>query len=192
MKPEIGWFLPPLLERMRRLAPGMVLEVNSEPREHFGQLERGEVHFVLSPFQPSAGTDQLHRLRLAPLTFALVMSADNPLAKGTLSVERFAAATDNLDDMTASPMVAPFEHLALSLTCDLEHQAGKLVFQGGEVHRHLRHGRTAGAEAQLLGGVGVQDQDAARKQPIHHAPVHRAAQVRRDMGEGRADPRPSV
>jgi DNA-binding transcriptional LysR family regulator len=99
-EPEIGWFLPPLFERMRRLAPGMVLEVNSEPRDHFGPLERGEVHFVLSPFQPGAGTAQLHGLRLAPLTFALVMSADNPLAQGTLSVERFAAASHGLVSLT--------------------------------------------------------------------------------------------
>ena len=99
-EPEIGWFLPPLFERMRRLAPGMTLEVKSEPREHFGQLERGEVHFVLSPFEPRSSTAELHRLRLAPLTLAVVMSADNPLAQGPLSVERFAAASHGLVSLT--------------------------------------------------------------------------------------------
>lgn len=122
-EPEIGWFLPPLFERMRRLAPGMVLEVQSEPREHFGQLERGDVHFLLSPFQPSAGTAEFHRLRLARMTFALVMSADNPLARGTLSVERFVAASHGLVSLTgrgggllereliAQGHLAPGEHL---------------------------------------------------------------------------------
>lgn len=122
-EPEIVWFLPPLFERMRRLAPGMVLEANSEPRDHFGHLERGEVHFVLSPFQPSASTGQLHSLCLAPLAFALVMSADNPLAQGTLSFERFATASHGLvsltgrgagmleHELTARGHLAPGEHL---------------------------------------------------------------------------------
>lgn len=99
-EPEIGWFLPPLFERMRRLAPGMALEVRSEPRDHFGQLERGEVHFVLSPFRPAAGAGEIHGLRLAPLRFALVMRADNPLAQGRLSVERYAAASHGLVSLT--------------------------------------------------------------------------------------------
>lgn len=99
-EPEVGWFLPALFERMRRLAPGMVLEVKSEPRDHFGLLERGEVHFVLSPFEPSASTVQLHSLCLAPLTFALVMRADNPLAEVPLSIERIAAASHGLVSLT--------------------------------------------------------------------------------------------
>ncbi|MBK1650144.1 LysR family transcriptional regulator [Rhabdochromatium marinum] len=99
-EPEVGWFLPPLFERMRQLAPGMVLEVNSEPRDHFGPLERGEVHFVVTPFEPSASTAQLHSLRLAPLNFALVMSKDNPLAQGPLTLERIAAASHGLVSLT--------------------------------------------------------------------------------------------
>ncbi len=126
-EPEIGWLLPPLFERMRRLAPGMVLEVKSEPREHFGQLERGEVHFLLSPFQPSASTAELHRLQLASLRFALVMSADNPLAQGPLSAERVAAASHGLISLTgrgggllerelvAQGHLAPGDHLSQPL-----------------------------------------------------------------------------
>jgi len=99
-EPEVGWFLPPLFERMRRLAPGMVLEVNSEPRDHFGPLERGDVHFVVTPFEPSASTAQLHSLRLAPLSLALVMSKDNPLAQGPLTLDRIAAASHGLVSLT--------------------------------------------------------------------------------------------
>ncbi|MFD2112697.1 LysR family transcriptional regulator [Thiorhodococcus fuscus] len=100
-EPEVGWFLPPLFERMRRLAQGMVLEVKSEPRDHFDQLERGEVHFVLSPFEPSAAsTAQIHSLYLAPMAFALVMNADNPLALGAISAERIAAANHGLVSLT--------------------------------------------------------------------------------------------
>ncbi|NKN34161.1 LysR family transcriptional regulator [Marichromatium bheemlicum] len=100
-EPEIGWFLPPLFARMSQLAPGMVLEVQSEPREHFGQLERGEVHFVLSALTPATGAGELHRTPLAPLTFALVMHANHPLARGELTLERYIAARHGLVSLTS-------------------------------------------------------------------------------------------
>ncbi|CRI66882.1 hypothetical protein THIOKS13240004 [Thiocapsa sp. KS1] len=69
---------------------------------------------------------------------------------------------DDLHDMTATPVVAPFKDLALLLSRDLQHQAGKLVLKRGEVHGQLGHGRAAGAEAQLLGCVGLK----RRRNPI--------------------------
>lgn len=98
--PEINWFLPPLFERMRQLAPHMVLDARSDPRDHFALLETGEVHFVFSPFQPSANTAQLHSLKLANLDFAILMNADNPLAKGDLTMQRYIAASHGFISLT--------------------------------------------------------------------------------------------
>ncbi|AHF02956.1 LysR family transcriptional regulator [Marichromatium purpuratum 984] len=100
-EPEIGWFLPPLFARLSRLAPGMVLEIHSEPREHFGQLERGDVHFVLSTFSPDAATGELHSTPLAPLSLALLMRADHPLAEGELTIERYISARHGRVSLTS-------------------------------------------------------------------------------------------
>jgi len=97
---EINWFLPPLFARMRQLAPRMGLETYSAPKDHFAMLEAGEVHFAFSTFLPNTHTAQLHRLQLADLDFALVMSADNPLATEELTLQEYIAANHGLISLT--------------------------------------------------------------------------------------------
>jgi hypothetical protein len=67
--------------------------------------ERGDVRFVPSGFHPGATTARLRGLRLAPLTFTLVMSADHPPAPGTPSVDHFAAASHGLDSVIGRGLI---------------------------------------------------------------------------------------
>jgi hypothetical protein len=58
---------------------------------------RGGMRVGLSRLHPGAKTARLRGLRRAPLTFELVMSADQLPARGTPSVDRSAAASHSLD-----------------------------------------------------------------------------------------------
>lgn len=98
--PDVVWFLPALFKRMRQLAPGMVLDVRSDPRDHFELLASGEAHFAISPFQPSTSTGQLRSSTLSEVEFAIVMSGDNPLAKGRLTIERYLKASHAMISLT--------------------------------------------------------------------------------------------
>lgn len=99
-EPEINWHLPSLFARMCQLAPHMSLQVRSDPQDHFALLEAGEVHFVFSPFQPSANTAQLRSLKLENLEFAVVMSKDNPLAQKEVTLQDYIAAKHGMISLT--------------------------------------------------------------------------------------------
>lgn len=109
--PEVSMFLPTLFETMRREAPNMTLEVRSDPRDHFELLESGEVHFVLSPFQPSSGTGQLRSLKLAEVEFVILMSEDNPLARAKLTRKKYLAANHALISLTGRGELIVERHL---------------------------------------------------------------------------------
>lgn len=98
--PLITWFLPPLFKRIRQMAPHMELQARSDPVDGFSLLETGEVHFVLSSFRPASSASSLRALKLAPLEFSIVMGADNPLAKGTLTMESYIAANYGVISLT--------------------------------------------------------------------------------------------
>lgn len=99
-EPEVDRYLPPLFARMRELAPHMHLQVFSDPQSHFELLEKGEVHFVLSPLQPDSGTAQLRSLKLRPVHIAALMRADHPLASGRMSARKYLAAAHGLVSLT--------------------------------------------------------------------------------------------
>lgn len=98
--PEISAYLPALFQQMRQAAPHMSLEVRSDPMDHFALLERGEVHFVFTPYEPSANTGQLRSMTVERLEFGIVMSADNPLAKCRLTMKRYLAASHGFVSLT--------------------------------------------------------------------------------------------
>lgn len=98
--PEVSWFLPPLFERMRDLAPGMSLQARSDPRDHFELLASGEVHFVLTPLKPSSNTAHLRTLQLAPMDFSIVMSEAHPLAREPLTLDTYIKANHGVISLT--------------------------------------------------------------------------------------------
>lgn len=97
---EVACFVAPLLKVLRREAPRMRLEVRTEPRNHFELLDSGEVHFSLTGMEPSAGEGQYRRLLIAQSGIVCMMSADNPLAEGELTLERYLSASHGLVSMT--------------------------------------------------------------------------------------------
>jgi DNA-binding transcriptional LysR family regulator len=98
--PDVNRFLPPLFARMRELAPYMGLEARSDPKDHFELLRFGDMHFVLSALEPRASSAQLHRMRLAKLDLAIVMSANHPLADTKLTMEKYLAASHGFIALT--------------------------------------------------------------------------------------------
>jgi len=99
---EVACFVAPLLQVLRTEAPGMRLEVRTEPRNHFELLDTGEVHFCLTGMEPSAGEGQYHRLLIAQSGIVCMMSADNPLAEGELTLEGYLSASHGLVSMTGT------------------------------------------------------------------------------------------
>ncbi|MDO6563805.1 LysR family transcriptional regulator [Amphritea sp. 1_MG-2023] len=97
---EVACFVAPLLKVLRVEAPQMRLEVRTEPRNHFELLDSGEVHFSLTGMQPVVGEGQYRRLLIAQSGIVCMMSADNPLADGELTLERYLSASHGLVSMT--------------------------------------------------------------------------------------------
>jgi len=62
-------------------------------------FESGDVHFVFSAFQPDANLSQFRSLPLKSQEFG-VMKADNPLANGELSIEKFIRASHGVVALT--------------------------------------------------------------------------------------------
>ncbi|WP_428035330.1 LysR family transcriptional regulator [Amphritea sp.] len=97
---EVACFVAPLFKVLRNEAPQMRLEVRTEPRNHFELLETGEVHFSLTGMEPETGEGQYRRLLIAQSGIVCMMSADNPLAMGDLTLERYLSASHGLVSMT--------------------------------------------------------------------------------------------
>lgn len=97
---EVACFASPLMSVLRTEAPGMRLEILTDPRDPFEQLERGKVHFGLSGMSPSTGEEQYRRLLIAQTKSVCMMSADNPLAEGELTLERYLKASHGLVSIT--------------------------------------------------------------------------------------------
>lgn len=100
LEAEVIEFLPPFFQCMREKAPHMSLQILSNPMDQFEALESGEVHFAISTFQPSSGASELRSLELGELSFAVVMSADNPLADQELTVDAFIQAEHGYVSLT--------------------------------------------------------------------------------------------
>jgi DNA-binding transcriptional LysR family regulator len=90
---EAALYLPGVMEQLRERAPGMGLEIQSKPGDYFVSLANGEMHLALSGQEPAFATDQFHRVQIDSTYSLCVMGADNPLAQGELTLERYLQAT---------------------------------------------------------------------------------------------------
>lgn len=97
---EVACFVSPLIHVLRGEAPRMRLEVRTEPRDHFELLESGDVHFTLTGLTPKTGEDQYRRLLIAQTKSVCLMSGDNPLAEGELTLDRYLSASHGLVSIT--------------------------------------------------------------------------------------------
>ena len=86
---EIGW-LPAILRAVRARAPRMRLEVVPAHPDHLPeQLSRGSIDLAITPAALPAAFESTVIKRQG---YGVAMSADNPLARGRLTRERYAAA----------------------------------------------------------------------------------------------------
>lgn len=85
--PQINWLLPPILRRIRRLAPNLIVDLDTVPKRHFDALNEGNVHFVLSTIEPSNSEQNLYRMFIRSRDFRLLMSEDHELAKRPITVD---------------------------------------------------------------------------------------------------------
>lgn len=97
---EVACFLPQLMTVIRQEAPRMRMEIRSEPRDQFEMLENGDVHFTITGISPKTNEDQYRRLLLAQTGTVCLMSADNSLAKGKLTLDKYVAASHGLVSIT--------------------------------------------------------------------------------------------
>ncbi|MEZ5525807.1 MAG: LysR family transcriptional regulator [Pseudomonadales bacterium] len=109
---EVACFLPQLMTEMRRAAPRMRMEIRSEPRDHFEMLEKGDVHFTITGMSPKTNEDQFRRLLLAQTGTVCLMSADNPLAREKLTLDKYVAASHGLVSITGVGPGLVDQHLA--------------------------------------------------------------------------------
>lgn len=86
---EVVAFLPQLLAKLRKYAPNMMLDIRSEPRDHFDLLADGDVHFSLSGRTPTVMQDQYRMASLAQSKMVCMMSSSHPLANEYMQLEDY-------------------------------------------------------------------------------------------------------
>ncbi len=100
LDPDVSMIMPELFGVLRREAPGMQLDVRSEPMGQFDLLDAGEVHFSLSAFTPEAGMGQYRRIKIARPDFVVIMHRDHPLADQPMTLKAYLAAEHAMVSIT--------------------------------------------------------------------------------------------
>jgi DNA-binding transcriptional LysR family regulator len=88
LQPQFNDFMPKVIAKVRKLAPNMVVSLDSTPKRHFEALIAGDVHFSLSAHEPSTSEQNIYRMKVASRTFKLLMNKQHPLANQPLTPER--------------------------------------------------------------------------------------------------------
>ncbi|MGL6259813.1 LysR family transcriptional regulator [Vibrio sp. WXL103] len=92
LAPGIMEIMPPVLKEIRQQAPNMVIDIDTIPKRHFESLNEGNVHFVITSFEPNSREQDLYRMVIKPQSYLLVMSASHPLAIDNLTAEKLRYA----------------------------------------------------------------------------------------------------
>ena len=110
---EARIYLPRLVERVRRLAPGMDVEVYSHPDDFFTRLAEGRLHLAISGLEPARSDGQFHRRVIDHTWPECVMSSANPLAAAPLTVSGFLGARHGIVSITGEGPALMDERLRL-------------------------------------------------------------------------------
>ncbi|MEX0430871.1 LysR family transcriptional regulator [Spiribacter insolitus] len=89
---EAAIYLAPAVERLRRAAPGMPVEIHSHPDDYFGLLAEGRLHLAISALEPRQRQAEFHRRVIDTIWSECLMSRDNPLASGPMTLDRYLRA----------------------------------------------------------------------------------------------------
>jgi DNA-binding transcriptional LysR family regulator len=88
--------VPRLLERLAKVAPNVDYSARPAASEPTLALEQGQLDLLIQPTRTGEQTEGLHREELWDDHFVGVMRRGHPLAKGRLTLARFAAASHAL------------------------------------------------------------------------------------------------
>lgn len=101
------YFMPPLIERCRQLAPQVeIRSVRVALEQLKGQMETGRIDLAIGPFEEAS--DALYQRQLFRQQFVTMMRKGHPLACGAMTLERFAAAEHVLVEASAD---SPYERV---------------------------------------------------------------------------------
>ncbi len=97
---EAAIYLSALVPMIRSEAPGMHLDIYSHPDDFFARLAAGDLDLVISALDPGAQADQFHRRVIDRSALECLMGADNPLAFGEMTLERYLDANHGVVSIT--------------------------------------------------------------------------------------------
>lgn len=92
--------VPEFLATVYAQAPGLRLELDSQPGDHFQALMQGQVDFLLTGIEPKAGQDQLYRTVFSKTPLVLVMGAHHPLAAKEITIDNYLASSHGFVSLT--------------------------------------------------------------------------------------------
>ena len=178
-------FLPPLLERLHRDAPGARVETRSTPQEEIeAALAGGELDLAVG-FLPGL-RPPLRNARLFVDPYVCMMRAGHPRIGDALTRKLFLEASHALvASIGAGHRV--IEETLLAQGLSQRHRAPRPAFHGGaddpRAHRPRRHGAVAGRPALREDGT-LQVAEAAGEDPDRR----RARALARAVRAGRGEP----
>ena len=97
---EAAIYLSPVVERLRAAAPDMPVEIHSHPDDYFGLLAEGRLHLAISGLEPRQRQAEFHRRVIDTTWSECLMSADNPLASGAMTLGRYLRANHGVVAIT--------------------------------------------------------------------------------------------
>jgi DNA-binding transcriptional LysR family regulator len=90
LPPQMNVLIQAIIGEFRREAPNMKLEIDTSPKPQFGDLLKGDVHFVITGHQPAISEDKLYRTPLFEREFVLLMSKTHHLANTPITTKRLS------------------------------------------------------------------------------------------------------
>ena len=114
---EAAIYLSALVPIIRNDAPGMHLDIYSHPDDFFVRLATGDLDLVISALDPASQADQFHRRVIDRSALECLMGADNPLAAGDMTLERYLSANHGVVSITGKgPAIMDMRLQALGRT----------------------------------------------------------------------------
>lgn len=81
LAPQMELIAPLLLKYLRKHAPNLAVEIDTNPQPHFSTLHSGDNHFSFTSLPPQEIDQNLHGITLYQRDFSLLMSSNHPLAE---------------------------------------------------------------------------------------------------------------
>ncbi|MGH1403047.1 MAG: LysR family transcriptional regulator [Alphaproteobacteria bacterium] len=97
---EAVLFLPALNAHMRDKAPHMRLNIQSQPRDHFDLLLKGDVHFTMSAKEPDTSPTQIKSLCLSREKHVCIIGQQSKLSEKNITIEDYLDSAHGIVSIT--------------------------------------------------------------------------------------------